>query len=139
MGQPEKHQNAQQSRMTKGGEDGEAAMSLAERILVDNTRIFMNREHFAEEHTWNNAKFTCVVDEETALKRKNNNVVDVSWDNNLTELVLYTPVEGFPGKRVQPNTMVLFDGKQKKVLQINADGGMYTILLVSQEARSMQQ
>lgn len=112
-------------------------MSLAERIHKDNARIFMNPKHFGEEHTWNGHMIVCVPDEETALKRKNNNVVDVSWDNNTTEVLIYTPVDGFPEK-LQPNMQVLFDGKLRKVLQFNADCGMYAILLVSQESRSMQ-
>ena len=52
-------------------------MALSDRIAQDNTRIFMNAGHFAEEHTWNGIPFSCVPDEEAALKRKNNNVVDL--------------------------------------------------------------
>lgn len=105
-------------------------MALKDRILRDNTRLFMNMDHFADRHTWNGKNIICVVDEDTALKRKNNNVVDLSWDNNTTETLIYAPVEGFPG-RVEPNEHVFFDLKPMKILQVQQDMGMYTILLMS--------
>lgn len=111
-------------------------MALKDRIHDDIGRVFMNTNHFAEEHTWNGYPFKCVTDDETALKRKNNNVVDLSWDNNTTETVIYTPVEGFPG-RVVPNEHVLFDRKPMKILQVQEDMGMYTILLVANESRAV--
>lgn len=111
-------------------------MALKDRIHDDISRVFMNMEHFAEKHTWNGLRIRCVLDDETALKRKNNNVVDLSWDNNTTETVIYTPVEGFPG-RVLPNEHVIFDMKPMKILQVQEDMGMYTILLVANDPRAV--
>lgn len=113
-------------------------MALKDRILADIQRVYMNFEHFAETHTWNGRRFTCVVDEETALKRKNNNVVDLSWDNNTTETLIYTPVDGFPG-RALPNEHIIFDTRPMKVLQVQNDMGMYTILLMAQEPKAVAQ
>jgi len=111
-------------------------MALKDKIQGDIKRIFMNPNHFAEEHLWNGTPFTCVPDEEAALKRKNNNVVDLSWDNNMTETLIYTPVEGFPG-RAMPNETVLFDRKPMKILQVQEDMGMYAILLVSNDPKGV--
>ena len=97
----------------------------------------MNPNHFADTHTWNGTPFQCVVDEDTALKRKNNNVVDLSWDNNTTETLIYAPVEGFPG-RVLPNEHIIFDKKPMKVLQVQEDMGMYTILLMANEPKAVR-
>jgi hypothetical protein len=113
-------------------------MALKDRILADIQRVYMNFEHFAETHTWNGRRFPCVVDEETALKRKNNNVVDLSWDNNTTETLIYTPVDGFPG-RALPNEHIIFDTRPMKVLQVQNDMGMYTILLMAQEPKAVAQ
>lgn len=77
-------------------------MSLKDKAEGDRLRVFQNSRHFADIHTWNGIPFLCVTDEETALKRKNNNVVDVSWDNNTSETVVYVREEDFPG-RIQPN------------------------------------
>ena len=52
-------------------------MALKDRIAADNTRVFMNMDHFAEYHYWNGARIRCVPDEELAIKRKNNNVNDI--------------------------------------------------------------
>ena len=52
-------------------------MSLKERIDLDRHRVFMQTDHFADTHKWNGKSFTCVVDEDAALKRKNNNVNDI--------------------------------------------------------------
>ena len=64
-------------------------MPLKDRIQADVKRVFMNHSHFAEYHTWNGRRFQCVTDDETALKRKNNNVVDLNWDNNTTEFPVH--------------------------------------------------
>lgn len=109
---------------------------LKDMIARHNADLFMNMEHFAEEHTWNGNAFICVIDEENALKRRNNNVVDISWEGNTGEKMIYTPVEGFPG-RVLPNEHVLLDGKPMKVLQVQVDAGMYTIMLASNDPKAV--
>lgn len=111
-------------------------MSLKDAILKHNRSVFMNFGHFAEKHKWNGREFDCVVDEETALKRKNNNVVDLSWDNNSREVLLYTPADGFPGRAI-PNEHVIFDRRPMRVLQSQNDEGMLTILLASNEPKAM--
>lgn len=111
-------------------------MALKDRIEADVKRVFMNHDHFADFHTWNGRRFSCVTDEEAALKRKNNNVVDLNWDNNTTETLVYTPIEGFPG-RAMPNEHVIFDGKPMKVLQVQRDMGMYSILLMSNDPKAV--
>lgn len=111
-------------------------MALRDRIAEDIGRVFMNQEHFADVHYWDGAEIVCVVDDETALKRKNNNVKDISWDNNTGETLIYTPAAGFPGGRApEPNSMVMFDGVLKRVLQVQADMGVYTIMLASNDVR----
>ena len=104
-------------------------MALKDRAHADFMRVFFNPKHFGERHTWNGVPFVCVTDDETALKRKNNNVVDISWDNNTTETVVYAEIKGFPG-RVVPNEEIYFDGRHMRILQAQQDEGMYTILLV---------
>lgn len=111
-------------------------MSLKSRIIEDNHRVFMNMSHFASEHTWNGKTFICVTDEENALKRKNNNVVDLSWDNNSHEVTIYVPVKDFPG-RVMPNEQGYFDNKYMKILQYSEDHEMYTIVLVDFEPKAV--
>lgn len=111
-------------------------MSLKDRIKADINRVFINFDHYASTHLWNGYELDCVCDEEIALKRKNNNVVDLSWDNNTTETVVYAKVEGFPG-RVLPNEHIIFDNKPMKILQRQIDEGMYTILLVSNEPKAV--
>ena len=96
----------------------------------------MNMDHFAEQHTWNGFRIKCVLDEEEALKRQNNHVSDVSWQWNTRDVLVYTPVEGFPGKP-EPNTHILFDNKPMRIVQISQDFGMYAIVIASYDAREM--
>lgn len=112
-------------------------MPLIDKIMEDNKRVFLRHDQFASWHTWNGVKFPCVTDEETALKRKNNNVVDISWDNNTTETVIYVRKEDFPG-RVIPNEHGIFDKKPMKILQKNEDMGMLTITLVSYDPKAVK-
>lgn len=109
-------------------------MPLNERIPEDIGRVFINHDHFASWHNWNGVRFPCVTDEEAALKRKNNNVVDVSWDNNTTETLVYVDKGKFPG-RALPNEHGLFDGKRMKITQVQDDMGMLAILLVSLDGK----
>lgn len=111
-------------------------MSLKERVDEDILRVFINHDHFATWHTWNGRRFQCVTDEETALKRKNNNVVDISWDNNTSETLIYIKKGEFPG-RVVPNEHGFFDGRNMKILQVQDDMGMQTILLYSYDPRAV--
>lgn len=111
-------------------------MALKDRIGDDRRRVFMNAGHFAEEHVWNGKRFVCVCDEEEALKRKNNNVVDLSWDNNTREVTVYVPMEDFPG-RAMPNEHGFFDGRPVKILQVQEDGGMYAIVMVSYDPKAV--
>lgn len=103
-------------------------MALKDRIPKDNHRIFMNVNHFAELHTWNGIPFTCVPDDTEALKRRNNNVNDISWDNDMLDKVLFVPAESLPA-RAQPNEFVLLDGVQMRVLDVIDAIGMKEIHL----------
>lgn len=113
-------------------------MSLKDRVKDDRFRVFLNHDHFASWHYWNGVKFQCVADEEAVLKRKNNNVVDVGWDNNYSGAVIYCAKEEFPGKAI-PNEHGFFDKKPMKILSVNEDMGMLSIQLTSNDPREVNQ
>lgn len=107
-------------------------MSFRDRVARDNLTVFMNHDHFAEWHTWNGRRFQAIPDDEVALKRKNNNVVDISWDNNFVETVLYVRVEDWPADHEPvPNEHGYLDNRNMKILQVQHDVGMYTILFTA--------
>ena len=113
-------------------------MALKDRISDDISRIFMNMDHFAETHYWNGIAITCVPDDEDALKRKNNNVNDISWDNNTREILIHTPLATFPGGREpEPNTHIMFDKRPMKVLEIQHNMGLLDIALIALDPREM--
>lgn len=103
-------------------------MALRDRILSDNHKIFMNLDHFAEEHTWNGLPFVCVPDDTETLKRKNNNVNDISWQEGTVDKVLFVPEDSLPA-RAQANEFVLLDGVQMRVLDVIDAIGMKEIHL----------
>ena len=111
-------------------------MSLKDRIANDIHRTFMRMDHFAETHYWNGIEITCIPDEEESLKRKNNNVNDISWDNNSRQLLIHTPLETFPGgKEPEPNTQVMFDNKPMTVLEVTHNMGIVGIYLTARDPR----
>ena len=112
-------------------------MSLKDRIALDRSRVFINLDMFGSVHTWNGKEFSCVTDDEVALKRKNNNVVDISWDNNTTETVVYCRKEDFPG-RAAPNEHGFFDKKPMKILQVQDDMDMLTITIISYDPKAVR-
>lgn len=113
-------------------------MALKDRIAEDIDRIFMQMDHFAEKHYWNGSEITCVPDDEESLKRKNNNVNDISWDNNTRVILIHTPLATFPGGREpEPNTHVMFDKRPMKVLDIQHNMGLLDITLTALDPREM--
>ena len=103
-------------------------MALKDRIPRDNHKVFMNEDHFAEVHTWNGIPFTCVPDDTEALKRKNNNVNDISWQEDTVDNVLFVPEDSLPA-RAQPNEFVILDGVQMRVSDVIDAIGMKEIHL----------
>lgn len=112
-------------------------MALKDRIAVDVHRVFMQMDHFAETHFWNGNEITCVPDEEEAIKRKNNNVNDISWDNNTRNILIHTPAAGFPGGEPEPNTHIMFDKKPMKIIEVAHNMGMYDIVLAAIDTREV--
>ena len=113
-------------------------MALKDRIAVDIYRIFMQQDHFAETHYWNGIPIICVPDDEESLKRQNNNVNDISWDNNTREILIHTPLDSFPGGREpEPNTHIMFDKRSMKVLDVKDNMGMLDILLTVPDPREL--
>lgn len=113
-------------------------MALKDRIAADIGRTFMNLEHFGEYHFWNGHRIVCVPDDEEALKRKNNNVNDISWDNNTREILLHTPLATFPGgAEPEPNTQVLLDKRTMWVLSCVHNMGMLDIQLTARDPKEM--
>ena len=113
-------------------------MSFRDRAANDISRTFMRTDQFGEEHYWNGQRIICVPDDEEGLKGKNNNVVDLSWDNNAREILIHTPLNGFPGGREpEPNTHVIFDDRSMKVLSVAHNLGVLGIKLVAVDPREI--
>ena len=112
-------------------------MALKDRIAADIGRTFMNLEHFAEYHNWDGKRILCVPDDEEALKRKNNNVNDISWDNNVREILLHTPLKDFPGGEPEPNTQIFLDGRTLWVKEVGHNMGMLHIRLSAKDPREI--
>ena len=111
-------------------------MSLNDRIKDDIERCFMRKDQFAETHYWNGAEIICIPDDEENLKRKNNNVNDISWDNNTRSMLIHTPLLTFPGgKEPEPNTHIMFDRRPMKVLEVCENKGVLDITLTAPEPR----
>lgn len=111
-------------------------MALKDRIPRDNHKVFMNEDHFAEVHTWNGIPFTTVKDDDEALKRKNNNVNDISWQENTVDKVLFVPEDSLPG-RAQANEFVILDGVQMRVSNVIDAVGMKEIHLTVPTAKGV--
>ena len=115
-------------------------MSLRDRIPTDRSRVFLQLNHFATRHTWNGIPFTCMVDEDEALKRKNNNVNDISWDNNTIETMLYVRKEDWPGRsKPVPNEFGYFDKVNMKIRQVSDNEGIYTIVLMTNSPKQIRE
>lgn len=113
-------------------------MALKDRIAEDINRVFLQTDHFAEVHYWNGVEFLCVPDEEEALKRKNNNVNDISWDSNTRKILLHVNEREFPGGQApEPNTQVMFDRRPMRVLDVSINMGMLDILLEARDPREV--
>ena len=115
------------------------SMSLKDRIERDRSRVFLRQDHFASIHSWNGVSFTCVTDEEAALKRKNNNVNDISWDNNTIDTLVYVREEDWPGRYPVPNDHGFFDKVHMKIMQVNNDMGMLCVVLSTYSPKAVSE
>ena len=95
-------------------------MALKDRIPLDNHRIFMNQDHFAETHTWNGVPY----------------VVDIGWDGNTIDKVLFVPTDSLPA-RAEPNTTVILDRVQMRVVDVIDAIGMKEIHLTLHEPKAV--
>ncbi len=111
-------------------------MSLHDRLEADINRVFLNETQFATWHSWEGTQILCVVDNDLALKRKNNNVVDISWDPNSTEILLYAKESDF-ARKPHPQQTVMFDRTQYTVMQVSGDAGILEILLSGREGKML--
>lgn len=109
-------------------------MSFRESIKQDIGAVFMCTDEFAEEHIWNGTRIVCVIDVDTELKRKNNNVLDISWDNNREEINVFVPVMQL-AQKPRVNGEILLDGNSYRVMNVDEDMGLYMIALTAQTAR----
>lgn len=113
-------------------------MPLQDRLEADARRILESTEQFATEHLWDRRPIICVVDNHTALKRKNNNVIDISWDNDSEEILLYVHESQFKGmSRPRSQQTVLFDKTIMTVSQVSLDEGVYEMILTTRKARDV--
>ena len=110
-------------------------MSLRDRIGNDIHKCFMRQDHFGETHFWNGMPIVCVPDEEEALKRKNNNVNDISWDQNTRSLLIHVSLDQFPNGEPDPNTHIMFDNRAMKVLEVDHNMGVLGIVLSAVDPR----
>ena len=113
-------------------------MALKDKALRDRLKVFTRNKHFASDHTWNGRKFTCVVDEDAALKRKNNNVNDISWDNNTIETLIYVRKEDWPDHDPVPNEWGYFDNVYMKIMQRQLDEGEWSIVLSANSPKAVR-
>ena len=109
-------------------------MSFKEAAAQDIDAVFMNVDEFADVHEWEGKSIICLIDVDTELKRKNNNVLDISWDNNRDEIHVFVSKTQLEHKPIINND-ILLDGDSYRVMSVEEDMGMYVISLTAQTAR----
>lgn len=109
-------------------------MTLRENIQNDISEVFMRDDEFAEDHVYNGKVIRCIIDQDADLKRKNNNVLDINWDNNHAQIHLFVGDDQLDA-RPEINTEVLLDGQSWRVMICDYEMGMYVITLVQHSTR----
>ena len=103
-------------------------MALKDRIKRDNQRVFMNENHFAEQHVLNGHSFTCMLDDtQTQHDHK----------NNTRDMIIYVTDENLPIK-IHPGQEVIFDAMLMYVTGVTDGIGLKAVYLSSQEPFAMQ-
>jgi len=114
-------------------------MSFRDKVQNDRLTVFLRTDHFADTHTWNGKPFVAVADDAEALKRKNNNVNDISWDNNTVDVMLFVRKEDWPGHPPVPNEHGYLDSRNMKILQVQDDIGVYGIVFSTQSPMALEE
>lgn len=111
-------------------------MALCDRLAGDCQRIFLNRDHFATEHSWNGNAILCVIDNDMDMWRKSNDAIDQHWNNATTSFIVYVDKEQFP-ELPQSQQSVRFDGQSMTILHVHDEMGMLAIALATNRARTV--
>ena len=81
-------------------------MSLKTNILEDIDNVFMNMQDFGEEHTIDNKKVVCVIDDDALKIRSGSNELSVSEST----LLLFAKESELPKRKVAGDE-ILIDGR----------------------------
>lgn len=99
-------------------------MSLKDQLLSDLDAVFFNLDEFAEIHNIDNRQISIIVDNDKLQERSKKEYDGISTG----EILYYVKASEF-GKRPEPGTPQIFDGRQMYIFDSREDMGVYEIIL----------
>lgn len=107
-------------------------MGFKEDILDDISEIFVNLDEFATEHTLNNRKINCVIDEERFQMKQTKELISSDegvFQNGMTVFIsnICMKIQPHAGEKLR------IDGIEYVVLGSKSDMGIYEIDLMKNE------
>ena len=107
-------------------------MSFKDAISADIEKVFFNANEFADEHTWDGHAIMCVVDYDAAQNRKYLTPIEMGWFTEAADILLFVSKQEF--ERIglplpAADQTVMFDHKQRRVMQAKEEDGMISVLL----------
>lgn len=101
-------------------------MSKFKDYLDADLDVFFNADEFAEKHEIDGIKIPIIIDNDL-LREQQSKLTDPSGFI-VADLLFHAKKSCF-ARRPEPGNLLMFDGKPRRIADVQEDGGVYTITL----------
>lgn len=101
-------------------------MPKLKEYLNDDLDVFFDADEFAEEHEIDGVMMPIIIDNDL-LREQQSKMTDPSG-YFVADLLFHVKASYFP-RRPEPRSIINFDGKPRRIADVQGDGGVYTITL----------
>ena len=103
-------------------------MTFKEQIKADVGTVFLNNDEFSDIHTINGKQISVIVDNSELIQRAKITGTAATDGIYSDSILIFVSVAEFP-KRPNIGSMLNLDGRDYKVINCTAEGGVYSIEL----------
>lgn len=94
--------------------------------IYNDLDVFFDADEFAEEHEIDGVRMPIIIDNDL-LKEQQSKLTDPSGFI-VADLLFHAKKSCF-ARRPEPGNLLMFDGKPRRIADVQEDGGVYTITL----------
>ena len=105
-------------------------MSFKESIADDLIHVFFNQDEFSEQCTWNNNTISCVIDDESLIRKYSAEFDELPQGSHMVFLI-ESEVSKKLKKQPRINDVVVFNGNTYTINEVKKESGLITVFLAA--------